>query len=162
MKMLPILTLITFSYAAAYVDSNYGSFQIRTDIDPVTDINTSAAVTLDDSNVSLLFKCTKSGLTVQYDPSDFKQREDLNYVNVIYRFDKNKAVGPKKWSLATTNDAIFIASGELKTFIGAAVKSQSVTMRAIDYQGTPYTNTFPLTGLKTVLTRLKCAKNLGF
>ncbi|GAA5535203.1 hypothetical protein Dalu01_03627 [Deinococcus aluminii] len=78
----------------------------------------------------------------------------------VYRFDKRSISTPKKWMPSSNGEAVYVPDGSLASFTKAAKNAKTVAMRVYDFDYTPITQTFSLSGLTTALKKLPCAKGI--
>lgn len=150
-----IVTLLLLTAGSALAQTQVGSWLYLKRVDPLTDANTSIALTdgLEDEDTSLILKCMNDGLNVYFDPDDYLGDESGE---MYWRFDKNTLFGPFEYDPATEGDVAFIPINLITKFIANAKVGRQVVLRAYDFNGTAHTATFNLNGISEVIKRLSC------
>ncbi len=159
--LLAVTFLTVFTYALA--QTKIDDFFYTENLDPINDSDRSTVWTnaVDASsykNPQLVWRCFDQRLEVIYSPDEYLGKDQD--ISVQYRFDGNNASSLQSWGFSTTGTAAFAKELQARIFTLAALKSQKVVMRVLDYSSEAYTYSFSLTGIKTVLAQLACADSL--
>jgi hypothetical protein len=152
-----VILLFLGCVTAQDVTATYGKFDYIQQLDPIDDTDNSLIVVLDDSTsyrqTALIWRCTGSTLEVYVVPSDYLGSED--YYNITYRFGKNEAVS-SRWGASTDGDAAFLPDAEVVAFSQQAAQTSTLAIRISDYEDTPHTYVFDLTGFTDAVAQLGC------
>lgn len=158
MKKLMTLTILALAASAFAQTTTVGAFTVVSQIDPLTDADTSfiASDGLTNYDATLYFACKAEGLRVFFSPDKYIGSTADTYP-VTYRLDKDPAVGPRGWNPSTDGTSVFVPRALIPAFVAAAKNAKTIIVQVRDYNDKAITDSFDLMGLAAALDKLPCA-----
>lgn len=145
----------------AQSSAKVGAFLYFEAEDALTDGDRSYIFTLGENtsdDLSLAWKCYEDGLNVVLTVSYMVGDAD-DEVQVRYRFDQDSPSDVMWWELSNTNKLVYAPMDFVPFFTAQAKMANRVVLRVIDpADGETKQDVFSLSGLRTALQRLPCAR----
>lgn len=133
------------------------------DTDPVTlRVTERAQVTWTDSlieNRGFIVRCSADSLEVYFSAGEFIGQSRGAGVTVTYRFDIDETPTSARWSISTSDTAIFAPGGyaAMSRILSGLTNGSVLFFRWTDYRGVQETTEVSLRGSSAAIARLSCA-----
>jgi hypothetical protein len=157
MKYLGFVLLV-FGFAFAQdITATYGNFEYVQRLDPIDDTDNSLIAVKDDKDSfrpSIIFwRCSGPELEIYFVAGDYLGTDGSS--PATYRFGELEAV-TEVWNASTDGEALFVPRNNVANFSTLASQNTKLAIRVSDYENTPQTYVFDLTGFTDAVRVLGC------